>query len=211
MLAMAVALIGHHQVFLECSMPITTALSTRRNSTRRRMLCGNSTATMTVVSRPMKCVRVTTDNADPTRVRANRNAMATDRKRGQGSRPALTVHAAARVAMISALVHLVIGSNGVIRIAVLVPSGSRSGTHGCAMIAPQQVLVQWVRVSTRCVVNAVRRWSHANSLLHRVVRKAGRPTFAARNLRVPVASILRVIDFSNVHLGWVMARNAVSA
>ena len=165
-------------------------------------------ATVTVVSRLMKCVRATTDSAGPMRVRANGGATATGRKPHLDSHPVLVVHAVKHVAMVSPL--FLIGSNGVIRIAVLVPSGSRSGTHGCAMIAPQKALARWVRVS-RCVLNAVRRWSGANSLRHRVVRKEGRPTFADRHLRLRLESILPVIDFSNVHLGWVVVRNAASA
>ena len=138
----------------------------------------------TVVSRLMKCVRAAMNNAGPMQVRVNGGATPMDRRLGLDSQPALAVHAIKRVAMISAVVHLVIGSNGVIRIAVLVPSGSRSGTHGCARIAPQQVPGRWGRVSTRCVANAVRGESRAISLLHLRVRRTAHTICARRNLRI---------------------------
>jgi hypothetical protein len=201
---MAVAL-AHRPVtrrleFLECSISITTAPSTPRNWTRQRKHCGNLTVTVMGVSPRMKCGREAMTDAGRMQIATNAGVKAMDRRPALVGNPGLKVRAVERVAMSSALLNLMIGSKGMIRIAVLVPSGSRSGTHGCAMIAPQQVLTRWGRVSRRGVVNR----GESDTILrpHLLEPRTLHGICALHNRRILLERIPPGNVFRKVHLRW---------
>jgi len=169
---------AHFQASLECWMPIVMALSILRNSTRQLKLCGNSTVMAMAESRLMNCAHPRVDNVDLMAIRVGRGVMDL-----------------VRVCPAS-------GSTDLFPNAVSVPRGSRSGPHGCAMIAPPQVLAQWLRVSMKCVLSVGRQWSSVNSLLN-LLNLPNRPapdkSCALLNRRYLHEWILRENAFNNRH------------
>jgi hypothetical protein len=78
------------------------------------------------------------------------------------------------------------------------------------MIAPQRVLVRWVRVSEKCGVKAVRQCSNRNSLRRLPPPQTPHTTCALHNLRLSRDRIVPEKGFNNLRRSWAATRIAAT-